>query len=487
VSDEKTRSSRGRWTRRRFVKSAGLGALAATGLARGNPALGEEQGTEKPPRTARPGPFPDYDAIVLGAGFAGVTAARELRMNGLRVLLLEARPRIGGRTFTSEVGGHQVELGGAFVHWTQPHVWAEITRYGLEIDEAALTSPPRSAWVSSGELREGSLDDFSLLAFRAAGAFFFDAMQVLERPHDQLFVPGVAEVDRLSVADRLDGLGLPEDQREILAAIFATSCHCSLSEASAVEMLRWYTLPGASLLAYVNSVGRYWIRGGTRTLIEGILADGRPDLRLSTAVKSVRQRGDEVVVTTEEGETVSARAVVATIPLNVLGQIEFSPPLSSEKRAAASEGHAGSGVKLHIQVRGQLGSFNGVAPWPAPLTSLQTEFSDPEGTVLTAFGPSGKLIDINDDEAIQNAVRRLLPGAEVQWAVGYDWNADSYARGTWCVFRPGQLTRYLRELQRPEGRVFYASGDNANGWRGFIDGAIESGLRAGREVVKVLG
>jgi monoamine oxidase len=107
--------------------------------------------------------------------------------------------------------------------------------------------------------------------------------------------------------------------------------------------------------------------------------------------------------------------------------------------------------------------------------------------VLTAFGPSGKLIDINDDEAIQNAVRRILPGAEVEWAVGYDWNADSYARGTWCVFRPGQLTRYLRELQRPEGRVFYASGDNANGWRGFIDGAIESGLRAGREVVQALG
>jgi monoamine oxidase len=179
--------------------------------------------------------------------------------------------------------------------------------------------------------------------------------------------------------------------------------------------------------------------------------------------------------------------VVVTSPLNVLNQIEFTPPLSSEKQAAAGEGHAGSGVKLHIKVRGQLGGFSGIAPWPAPLTSLTTELSDADGTVLTAFGPSGKLLDINDDEAIQNAVRRMLPGAEVEWAAGYDWNADSYARGTWCVFRPGQLTRYLRELQRPEGRVFYASGDNANGWRGFIDGAIESGLRAGREVAAALG
>ena len=118
MSDEKTRSDRGRWTRRRFVQSAALGALAATGLARGKAAFSEEQGTEEQPRTGGSSPSPDYDAIVLGAGFAGVTAARELRMNGLRVLLLEARPRIGGRTFTSEVGGHEVELGGAFVHWT---------------------------------------------------------------------------------------------------------------------------------------------------------------------------------------------------------------------------------------------------------------------------------------------------------------------------------------------------------------------------------
>jgi monoamine oxidase len=237
----------------------------------------------------------------------------------------------------------------------------------------------------------------------------------------------------------------------------------------------------------IEAVGRYTLRGGTKKLIEGILEDAQAEVRLSTAVKGVRQKSDEVVVTTEADETVSARAVVVTLPLNVLGSIEFSPPLSAAKRAIASEGHAGSGVKLHVKVRGQLGSFSGLAPWPAPLTSLSTEYSDADGTVLTAFGPSGKLLDVNDDEAIQNAVRKMLPEAEVVWAVGYDWNADAYARGTWCMFRPGQLTRYLRELQKPEGRVFYASGDNANGWRGFIDGAIESGIRAGREVVRLLG
>ena len=79
------------------------------------------------------------DVIVIGGGFAGLTAARELRHAGLDVLLLEARERIGGRTMTTEMSGHTVELGGTCVHWYQPHVWAELTRYGIGV------TPSRSA------------------------------------------------------------------------------------------------------------------------------------------------------------------------------------------------------------------------------------------------------------------------------------------------------------------------------------------------------
>jgi monoamine oxidase len=421
-------------------------------LIRGRPAAGEEA---EPPAGGSGG-TPDYDAIVIGAGFAGATAARELSASGLRVLVLEARPRVGGRTFTSEAEGHEVELGGAYVHWTQPHVWAEITRYGLEIEAPAPTEPIQRAWVSGGKLQQGSAEEFALPVFQASGAYYFDARQVLPQPHDPLLVPAIEALDRQTVRARLEGLGLPDEQRDLLDAIF-------------------------------SSVAGYTLRGGTRKLIEGILGDADAEVKLSTPVKAIRQGDGEVVVTTEESETVSARALVVTVPLNVLSSIEFSPPLSEGKRAIASEGQAGTGVKLHIKVRGQLGDFTGMAPWPAPLSSLTSKYADAEGTVLTAFGPSGKLLDINDDGAIQNAVQRVLPEAEVEWAMGYDWNVDRFSRGTWCVYRPGQMTKYLRELQRPEGRIFYAGGDNASGCRGFIDGAIESGLRASRQAVRQVG
>jgi monoamine oxidase len=69
-----------------------------------------------------------HDVIVIGGGFAGVTAAREAALRGRSVLLLEARDRLGGRTWNASWAGTSIEYGGAWVHWHQPHTWSEITR-----------------------------------------------------------------------------------------------------------------------------------------------------------------------------------------------------------------------------------------------------------------------------------------------------------------------------------------------------------------------
>lgn len=75
-----------------------------------------------------------FDAVVIGAGYAGLTAARDLTFAGSMVLLLEARDRIGGRTWTSSVDGYLYEMGGTWISWNQPHVYREISRYGLAGD-----------------------------------------------------------------------------------------------------------------------------------------------------------------------------------------------------------------------------------------------------------------------------------------------------------------------------------------------------------------
>ena len=74
----------------------------------------------------------DFDIIVVGGGFAGVTAARDCERNGYKTLLLEARDRLGGRTWTSEFEGEPIELGGTWIYNSQPFVWSEVIRYGLD-------------------------------------------------------------------------------------------------------------------------------------------------------------------------------------------------------------------------------------------------------------------------------------------------------------------------------------------------------------------
>ena len=97
--------------------------------------------------------MPDaYDVVVIGGGFAGLTAARELRHRGYSVLILEARERLGGRTWVTDFAGIPVEMGGTWVHWLQPHVWAEISRYGLGIVESPHAE--RAGWVTGGSLLE---------------------------------------------------------------------------------------------------------------------------------------------------------------------------------------------------------------------------------------------------------------------------------------------------------------------------------------------
>jgi hypothetical protein len=115
-----------------------------------------------------------------------------------------------------------------------------------------------------------------------------------------------------------------------------------------------------------------------------------------------------------------------------------------------------------------------------------TRASGPDATWCIGFGYSGQLTDKTDSAHIISAFKENLnPEADVLLYATHDWANDPYAKGAWSCWGPGSMSKYLAELQKSEGRVVFASADWADGWRGFVDGALERGKVAARNALKV--
>ena len=419
-----------------------------------------------------------HDVVVVGGGFAGVTAAREAARDGRSVLLLEGRDRLGGRTWTAPWKGRQIEYGGGWVHWHQPHTFSEITRAGLTVELSG--DPDVTAWYVGEERRTGTIAERDAIANRGWLQFVDGVERSLPNPHDPtLAIDELARIDRLTIAQRVDELDLDEEHREVLWAELESLAHGPLDEAGAASVLRWHALSGYSLALTQYTGGRVTLTNGTRGLLEAIAGGAAYETRLGTPVAAVRRRGDGVEVETRTGELLPAARAVVAVPLNTLGAIEFEPALSELKLEGIALGQASRGIKIFIHAEGEPISQNAIRPGH-PFGYLDTEFMNDDGTqVMIGFGYDAALNDAADLPRVQGDLDRIIPGYRAVDASAHDWLADEFSRGTWAIHRPGWYSRYYEEMRRPEGPVLLAGSDLAAGWSGFIDGAIESGLRAG--------
>ena len=376
----------------------------------------------------------------------------------------------------------RVEYGGAWVHWHQPHTWSELSRAGLAVtlgDDAEV-----AGWYVDGQRREGTISERDAIARRGWDAFVDGVQTALPLPHDPLFaIDELSRFDRLTISERVQQLALSQEEREVLVAELESLAHAPLDDAGAVSVLRWHALSGYSLALTQFTGGRVTIARGTGALLAAI-ADAAPfERRLGAEVVAVSQRDDRVEIETADGDGCAARAAVVAVPVNALGAIEFTPPLSEGKRAAIGLGQASRGIKIFIHARGEPVWQNAIRPGH-PFGYLDTEVIFDDGTqLLIGFGVDATRCDAGDLPAVQRQLDEILPGYSVLAATAHDWLADRFSGGTWAIHRPGWYEHHHAAMQTAEGRVVLAGSDIANGWSGFIDGAIESGLRAGAAAV----
>ncbi|HEX4722072.1 MAG TPA: NAD(P)/FAD-dependent oxidoreductase [Pseudonocardiaceae bacterium] len=426
-----------------------------------------------------------FDVIVIGAGIAGLTAARDQRDAGRSVLVIEARDRIGGRTHYGRLQGldQEVEFGGGWVvPACQPNLAREARRYGLEYGRGPV--PEHRAWHFGGTTRHGEapVPAAELAEFERAMSLLVATAGRIEwgRPFED---QGLADLD-IPFAQWLDDNEVTGATRELCCSYGAAVCFgAGPDEVSALHVLSW-TAGFGNRPWQLFSGPMIRLADGTASLYDA-LADGL-DIRLSTPVIRVAQDDDSVTVTTADGASIAARAAVVAVPLNTWADIDFHPALSPGKQRFTAERLAGHDIKIWVQVRNAPRYFAGMG-WNTPLEWLTTEFERPDGSIMVGFGQDEKLIDPTDRDSVARAVRTFLPDADVVAWWSEDWNGSPYSAGTWTAFRPGQITRLAADSRKPEGRrLVFATADTAVGFSGWMDGAIESGTTATAALAAIL-
>jgi monoamine oxidase len=428
----------------------------------------------------------DYDAIVVGAGFAGAMAARTLGEAGYSVLVLEGRDRIGGRTWYKNFGSteNKVEFGGT---WVVPQYqrWIKdlIERYDLELVDSPM--PSRFGYSVNGVRSTGPfpvpLEEW--MAFERALTYINTNAARIRFGQEPLHQDGLEDLD-IPFEDFLDRISPPPATREFLLAWAGFYFGQYPSKVSALHILSWVAGFDNSSVGWFTGVSAKFKHGMSEP-IRAIAGDIKGEIRLSTRVQAVGQSADGVSVTLGDGSVVTARAAVVATPVNTWGSVEFKPELEGSHKVMAEEKQAGQSTKVWALVGNLPENFYGVG-YDTKIKWLATEYQVPEGNLLVGFGCDPDQLNVDDPEAVRAAVREFLPDADIIEVDAHNWNADEFAQGTWMAYRPGQVVAHARALQQPVGRVAFASSDLASGWAGWVDGALESGERAARQIAEIL-
>jgi monoamine oxidase len=456
-------------------------------------------------------PVQEADVVVVGAGLAGLAAALRLEDAGLRVEVLEARSRPGGRARTLRdpfSQGLYANAGPSFVPSNHALTVAYARRYGAQLDGLApgdfpglyffpdrvvRQDDPDAAWPLelSAEEREGGYAEMLWAYLGDDIARVGDLMDQpwADRPAE--LAAADARLDGLTAADYLRSRGASDAAIGLLGmgtnGVWGDG-YRSMSALLAVRIL------AATLAAYEV----YAVRGGTDCLPAAMAAALRTPVRYGARVSRIVTEAEAVRVSFEGPagrETITAGQVVLAVPAAPLRAIAFSPALSAPKRQALGDIRYTAFSRTFIECDGRPWSGpHDPGAWSAAVAPVQnvgdaTFAQQSEAGILSTF-QTGDLARrygaMPFDARIETTTRDLaaffpdLPRHAVRGAA-YDWHLDPLAGGAYATFGPGESAWIPGALAQAEGRLHFA-GEHLSPWSGWMQGALESGERAAHEV-----
>jgi monoamine oxidase len=443
--------------------------------------------------------------IILGAGMAGLTAAYELKRIGYSPLILEAQSRIGGRIYTMRepfLPGLYAEAGAMRIPKTHSLTMAYIARFGLETYPFNLANPQAFVHINGQQFRFKQVNanpdllgfDTSLMERKKTSSQLWEEaiahlVAKISLKGDEAWEEIASTHDQYSVREYLEMKEWSEGAIEMFGLLNNQE---SMMNSSFLELLR-------------EEAGRFYqdlfqIKGGMDRLPNAFMPELKENIRLGARVIALDQTPDQVIVhyRTPAGlfQETGDYAII-TLPFPVLRHIEVLKPFSQSKQRAIRQLHYDASAKIFLQCTRRFwededGIYGGGSITDLAIRNVfypEHGRDTGRGVLLASYtwsedaqrwgslSPSERII-----QAVEN-IAQIHPQilTAVEGGASQMWHDDQFAGGAFALFDPGQQSLLHEHIIAPEGRFFFA-GEHASSAHAWIQGAIESGLRAAYQV-----
>jgi monoamine oxidase len=442
------------------------------------------------------------DVCVVGAGYAGLTAAHRLVQAGKSVVVLEARDRVGGRIWTQALAdGTPVDRGGAWLGPRHDAIFALAREMGVATYKTWVQGA--HLLVGAGRTRRytGLIPKLGPLAVLTLALAQWRLNRLARQvPLDAPWTARrAAEWDARSVASWLERAGIRTAiARDLFESALRGLMTADLSEVSLLHLLYLAHAHGSidTLFSIEHGAQENMVHGGAGSIARRVADALGGAVRLNAPVRSVAQHGDRVVVA-GDALVVTARHVVVSVPPALALEIAFDPPLP-EDRAALYRGAIGGWETKTLAVYEEpfwrADGLSGQTAEPGSAAEVTLDASPASGRpgVIAAFtfGPVSQRLAALDADVRRKTVlgalaARLGPrAASPADFVETSWWTEEWSRGcSMAHFTLGTLTRGGHLLREPFGRVHWAGTETATVSHGAVDGAVRSGERAAAEIL----
>ncbi len=443
--------------------------------------------------------------VVIGGGMAGLVAAYELLRQGHDPVLLEAQHRVGGRVWTCRdfAPGLYAEFGAMRIPRVHELTLAYCKDFGLELRPFVMGNPKTLVHLGGQRMtmeeaeREPERLPFELAEHERGRTYAelwdqatSEVREIYKREGERVFDILLTDYDRFSIREFLVDRGFSEGAIELYGVMSFREANMN---AAVIEQLR--EIVGQAFEDMQEVVG------GLDRLPNAFYERIKPNVRLGAEVQAIEhdERSVTVHYRTHAGRfSVTGDHAVCALPFSVLRDIEVTPALSRGKQKAIRELNYNPSTKILFQTRSRFwegtdGIVGGTTATDLPIRRIcYPSHSDPEeqrGMLLASYTwgqDASRWAGMDPETRIEQAIEdvaKIHPEVVEEFEVGasHAWYNDPYARGAFALFEPEQNSRLQADIEAPEGRIQFA-GEHCSLWHAWIQGALESGIRAAKAI-----